>query len=247
MVAEKAEMVKRFGSGRIVEHWLHMLSFFGLAATGLCQKFFYLEPCRMFIGFVGGIDAMRFMHRGFGLLFAALLVAHVLVALMGMFFYRWQSTMFVGKRDLENVVHNIKYYTGLRQRPAECGRYDYKQKFVYWLTLSGAAIMLCSGMALWFPVETANLLPGQVIPAAKVMHSSHALLIFLLIALWHMYDSVFSPDVFPLDRSIFTGYITKERLCEEHPLECEKLLGTQDLLEEGQGDNDNAEQDLPGP
>jgi hypothetical protein len=36
------------------------------------------------------------------------------------------------------------------------------------------------------------------------------MLIFLLIGIWHIYDSMFSPEVFPLNKSIFTGYVEKD-------------------------------------
>jgi len=37
------------------------------------------------------------------------------------------------------------------------------------------------------------------------------MLIFLMMTVWHIYDSMFSPDVFPLNKSIFTGYSEKKR------------------------------------
>jgi len=68
-----------------------------------------------------------------------------------------------------------------------------------------------------------KILPGEIIPAAKALHSNEALLIFLINALWHIINAVFSPEVFPLDSSIFTGYISRERMAREHPLELARL------------------------
>jgi len=34
---------------------------------------------------------------------------------------------------------------------------------------------------------------------------------------------VFSPEVFPLDTCIFTGYISRERMVREHPLELARI------------------------
>ena len=232
--------VRRFSSVRIMEHWIHMVLFFALAASGLCQKFYYLDLCRSFISLSGGIDSVRLLHRGAGVAFACMLTMHLISVIVGMIFYRWQPSMMVFQKDIKDAVHNIKYYLGLRQCHAKCGRYDYKQKFVYWLTITGAAIMLFTGLALWFPAIAAELLTGQVIPAAKVMHANHAFLIFLLIAIWHMYDSIFSPDVFPLDKSVFTGYISIKRMRSEHPLELAAMEGV-DMSEPL---NEGCEEDL---
>jgi hypothetical protein len=48
-------------------------------------------------------------------------------------------------------------------------------------------------------------------------------LIFLINALWHIINAVFSPEVFPLDTSIFTGYISRERMAREHPIELARI------------------------
>jgi len=247
MNAAGGDMVRRFSRARVSEHWIHIAVFFGMAATGLCQKFYYLDFSREFIVFAGGIDSIRMLHRGIGVFYAVMILVHIAAAMVGVVFLRWQPSMLVLRKDFQDAAHNVKYYVGILGRPADCGRYDYKQKFVYWLTLTGSAIMLLTGLALWFPAATANIMPGQVIPAAKVMHSNHALLIFLLIALWHMYDSVFSPNVFPLDKSIFTGYISSERMRLEHPLEYETRQGDDLTLEKGTESDENSRENVSNP
>ncbi len=85
--------------------------------------------------------------------------------------------------------------------------------------------MTLTGLALWFPTSTVKIMPGEIIPLAKALHSNEALLIFLLITIWHIYDSIFSPDVFPLDASIFTGYTTREKMQRLHPIELARIEG----------------------
>lgn len=132
--------------------------------------------------------------------------------------------MLITLKDAHDALHNVRYYLGMADRPAMCGRYSYKEKFIYWLTLLGGIQMIITGSILWFPVVATKYLPGQFIPASKAVHTNEAMLIFILIAIWHIYDSMFSPDVFPLDRSIFTGYIQKRRMEREHPLEPAQLM-----------------------
>jgi cytochrome b subunit of formate dehydrogenase len=76
---------------------------------------------------------------------------------------------------------------------------------------------------MW-PVLAAQYLPGQLIPVSKVAHSNEGLMAFLVIIVWHIYNAHLSPDVFPFDRSIFTGRVSVERMRHEHPLEYERLM-----------------------
>lgn len=232
--------IRRFTPWRVAEHWLHVGVFFTLAATGLAQKFAGVALARRFIMAAGGIDAVRLTHRGAGVVFAVLLGLHVAVAVAGVVFLRWQPSMLVTRRDVESAVHNIKYYCGLLSARARCARFDYKQKFVYWLVLTGGLLMAATGFSLWWPTWTAEVIAGQAIPAAKALHSNHALLVLLLIALWHMYDSAFSPDVFPLDTTMFSGYISRDRMAREHPVELARIEGVPEADDEdGSGQRDD--------
>ncbi|NLE75824.1 MAG: hypothetical protein GX605_03605, partial [Chloroflexi bacterium] len=75
-------------------------------------------------------------------------------------------------------------------------------------------------------------IPGVVIPASKVAHGYEALLAFLAIITWHFYNAHLAHGVFPLDTSIFTGKISRERMVEEHPLEYQRLVQAQTMPQE---------------
>ena len=187
--------------------------------------FYYIEVSRWLILALGGFDETRLIHRWTGVAFMLLMLQHMFVGTLGMVFLRWQPSLLITKHDFQDLLRNIRYYIGLVPGPAACGRFDYKEKFVYWLVVTGGMIMATTGLALWHPTKVVSLLPGQMIPAAKVMHSNEGMLIFLLLAVWHIYDSIFSPVVFPLDTSIFSGYISRDRMLREHPLELAELEG----------------------
>ena len=133
--------------------------------------------------------------------------------------------MVVHKKDFQDAIDNIRYYLGLSEYGARCDRYDYKQKFEYWGVVVGGMLMIGTGLALWFPAIVTRLLPGELIPVAKAMHTNEALLAFLVIAIWHIYNAIFSPEVLPLDTVIFTGKISRARMIHEHPLEYERMFG----------------------
>jgi formate dehydrogenase gamma subunit len=227
MAMDKKDDVKirRFSNYRILEHWVHMLTFVVLAITGLSQKFYSLDVSSWFIMHLGGIDSVRLIHRYTGIIFLGVVLAHIIIAMIGITVKKWTPSMLISKKDFKDVTHNIKYYLGMEDHPAICDRYSYRQKFEYWGVLIGAVIITFSGLALWFPVFITQFLPGEFIPAAKVLHTNQAILIFIMIALWHIYNSIFNPEVFPLDTSIFTGYISRERMEREHPAELMKMEG----------------------
>jgi len=228
------EYIKRFSLYRILEHQANMIIFSVLVITGLSQKFHGSFWSDWVILSLGGIDSVRLIHRYTGIAFSLLLLQHILVAGYGVVFKKWQPTMLINKKDFSDAVENLRYYLGLSDKPARCGRYDYKQKFEYWGVVVGGVLMVATGLTLWFPTEVFRVmpfLPGQVIPAAKVAHTNEAMLALLVIVIWHIYNSIFSPEVFPLDTAIFTGKISIKRMLHEHPLEYETLTG-QSLSEE---------------
>jgi formate dehydrogenase gamma subunit len=217
--------VKRFSLYRIIEHWLAAAVFVALVTTGLSQKFYSLELSQWFVVALGGIDAVRIIHRVNGVIFACLIAQHVTIASWGVLFKKWQPSILINRKDFYDAAGNLKYYFGLSNHPARCGRYDYKQKFEYWGILAGGLVMIVTGLTLWFPVFVAQFLPGSIIPAAKALHTNVAMMIFFIIAVWHIYNSIFSPEVFPIDTAIFNGKISKERMMKEHPLEYEEMFG----------------------
>ena len=223
------DRVKRFSPARILEHWVHVLFFCVLVCTGLTQRFYSLEISQWIILHLGGIDAVRLIHRFAGVLFSLGVGAHVLTAAVGIVYKKWQPSMVITKKDFTDVILNVRYYLGLEKSPTRGGRYTYKQKFEYWGILTGVLLMMLTGAILWFPTVATKFLPGEIITAAKVLHTNEALVVFLIIAIWHIYNAIFSPEVFPLDTSIFTGYISKERMLREHP---EELAGREEELAE---------------
>lgn len=203
--------IRRFSPGRIVEHLLLILLFLGLAATGLAQTFHHVEASQWLFTVLGGVDMARRIHHYAGLAFAAMLLLHVTIAAWGVTTRGWPPSMLVSRQDVLDAMHDVRYGLGLADKPADRDRYDYKEKFTYWLVLTGGLIMVLTGFILWFPVTAVRYLPGEAIPVAALMHSKQALVVLLLASAWHIYDSIFSPDVFPLDTSIFTGYTTRVR------------------------------------
>jgi formate dehydrogenase subunit gamma len=225
--AETNEYVVRFSFWARFQHAAVLLLFGLLLLTGLPQKWPYAEASRWVIEHLGGLLAVRWLHRAAGFGFSALLGAHLLVAIGGVMSRRTPPSMLLSRKDFLDAVDNLRYYAGFAEASPKFGRYDYRQKFEYWGLIFGALIMVLSGFILYVPIIVSRVLPAELIPAAKVMHSYEAMLAFLIVLIWHMAGAHLTPESFPMDTSIFTGRIRKEKLHREHALEYEERFGPQ--------------------
>ena len=212
----------RFSVLQRFEHLAMMLIFIVLSFTGFPQKFYDHHWAQVVIGWLGGVDTARWVHRAAGVLFGLLVVAHVTRLVVDVARGKAALTMVPSKQDFRDAVQTLRYYVGAADKPAKFDRFDYRQKFEYWGLLLGSTIVVGTGLVLLFPILTARLLPGEVIPAAYLAHSQEGLMAFLVVIVWHIYNAHLSPDVFPFDTSIFTGKISIERMHHEHPLELER-------------------------
>jgi cytochrome b subunit of formate dehydrogenase len=216
----------RFTAWQRAQHAIVIVIFATLCVTGLPQKYFESGWAAWLIGLMGGIDAARWLHRASGLVFTGLLIAHVGGLIAGVARGKAPTSMVPHRKDVADALTTLRYYVGLGDRQARFDRFDYKQKFEYWGMLLGSFIVVATGLVLLYPIEVTRWLPGSVVPVAVVAHSSEGLLAFLTIITWHIFNAALTPEVFPVDTSIFTGRISEERMRHEHPLELERLAST---------------------
>ena len=219
------EYVVRFSAWSRIQHALIILLFTVLLVTGLPQKWPGADLSRWIIDHVGGVFVARWLHRAAGIVFSVLVAAHLTIAITGVLTRRMKPSMMLGRRDFRDAIDNLRYYAGYAEAPPKFGRYDYRQKFEYWGLIFGSLIMVATGFILYFPIVVSRVLPAELIPAAKVMHSYEALFAFLIVLIWHLAGAHLAPESFPMDTSIFTGKIRKDKLRHEHALEYEELFG----------------------
>ncbi len=219
----------RFSRYRRAEHALLVTSFLLLLLTGFPQKFNDHGWAEWLIMTLGGMDQVRVIHRFAGFVFSLQAVGHILLNVLWLFRGRIQPDMLAEKKDFTDALNSVKLALGLQAEKPKAGRYDFRQKFEYWGMLMGGMVMVVTGFILLFPVQTASILPGQFIAAAKIAHSFEAVMAMLVIVVWHLYCSLLRPGTFPLDTAIFTGKISRDRMREEHPLEYEQLQKSEAL------------------
>ena len=214
----------RFTTWQRTQHVTVMTLFALLCLTGLPQKYFEAGWAVALLRVMGGIDGARWLHRACGLTFAGLMTTHFADLLLRLARGRGSLAMAPQRKDVTDAITTLRYYIGLSPQQARFDRFDYKQKFEYWGMVLGSLVVVATGLVLLFPILVTNWLPGSVIPVAVVAHSSEGLLAFLTIITWHVFNACFTPDVFPVDTTIFTGRISEERMRHEHPLEYERVV-----------------------
>jgi hypothetical protein len=65
------------------------------------------------------------------------------------------------------------------------------------------------------------VLPGSVVPAAKLTHSTEAIVAGIFVLIWHLFHVVFDR----LNLSMFTGRLNEDDMRKYHAAEYERLTG----------------------
>jgi cytochrome b subunit of formate dehydrogenase len=214
---------QRFTTWQRVQHVIVMVLFAVLCVTGLPQKYFESGWAAGLLSALGGIDGARWWHRAAGILFTGMLIAHLSDVLIRLMRGTGSLSMLPHKQDVTDAFTTLRYYLGVSDSQARFDRFDYKQKFEYWGMVLGSLVVVTTGLVLLYPIQVTQWLPGSIMPVAVVAHSNEGLLAFLTIITWHIFNACLTPDVFPVDKTIFTGRISEERLRHEHPIEYERL------------------------
>jgi cytochrome b subunit of formate dehydrogenase/mono/diheme cytochrome c family protein len=215
--------ILRFSVAYRIEHWVLTLSFGLLALTGLVQSFMDYGFARQIIGFLGGIENVRLIHHLSAIVMMLQTIYHLGTVGYRMLVERQRMTMLPGKDDVVNALQALRYNLGLAKSAAREGRYTFAEKLEYWAVIWGTVVMGATGFMLWNPIATTKILPGDFVPAAKAAHAKEALLAVLAILIWHFYHA----HLRHLNLSIFTGFLTREEVEEEHPLELERIRAGQ--------------------
>ena len=223
---ERAEQLEerflRFTVSDRVEHWMQVITFVVLALTGLVQKWPQAGFSEIAIKAMGGIEAVRIIHRVFATILLLAVVYHIYTVGVKVFVKRSPRTMLPGPGDLKAAFQGLLYNLGLRKEHPAQGHFTWEEKLEYWAIVWGTLVMTVTGFMLWNPIATAKYLPGQVIPAAKAAHGGEALLAVLAILVWHFYHV----HLRSFNTTIFTGYITRKEMAEEHALELAEIEST---------------------
>ena len=104
------------------------------------------------------------------------------------------------------------------------GRYNFIEKFEYLAVIWGNFVMIFTGFFLWTTNLSLRLFPLWIYDIFKIVHGYEAILAFLAIIVWHLYNVHLSPGVFPMSKVWLNGKISGRELREHHFLEYQSIL-----------------------
>ncbi len=217
-------------------HILVIISFLGLALTGMTLKFSYLGWAQWLSRLLGGFESAGYIHRVCALITFFYFFAHIvdLVRQKRRSGKTWRGFLFgpdsmlMTRNDLGEIWASLKWFVGLGPRPAY-GRWTYWEKFDYFAVFWGVAMIGSTGLLLWFPEFFTRILPGRFINVATIVHSDEALLAVAFIFTIHFFNTHFRPEMFPMDTVIFTGRVPLEEFKMDRPREYEELVRSGEL------------------
>jgi cytochrome b subunit of formate dehydrogenase len=227
MTNDPPVFVRRFDAFDRVLHGFLMLSFLGLAATGLPLLFSDQPWARALTRVLGNFEVAGWLHRVCAIILIAVFSVHL--GRIGRRLVRrdysvlWGPTSMVPQpRDLREFLAHIQWFLGRGPRP-RFDRFTYWEKFDYWAVFWGMGIIGASGLLLWFPVLFAHILPGWVFNVAMLVHGEEALLAVGFIFTMHFFNGHLRPEKFPMDTVIFTGRVPLDEFRAERPEELARL------------------------
>ncbi len=223
--------VRRMRWHEVLQHALLAVSFVVLAVTGFALVYDGSWFAELFFGFRGGFDLRGVIHRVAAVVFVITILWHctfVAITRRGRGFCR---DMLPQKSDFRHFGERIAYNLRLRSsRPRE-GRFTYVEKAEYWALVWGGVVMAASGTLLWFDDFFSTFLPQSVLDVARAMHYWEAWLATLAILVWHLYATVFNPEVYPMNPSWLTGTMPEGMYRREHPAVADEA----EMVDETQG------------
>ena len=223
----------RFPIFHRLAHTALLLSFLGLALTGLPLKYSGTAWAQVVADMLGGFASTSVWHRIFGLVnvgcLAIYLVRMFLRLVSGQRAGRSLRSIIFGPdspvpnwRDLKDFLNMVRWFFGLGPKPT-FERWAYWEKVDFWGASADIVIIGLTGLILWFPYVFCAFLPGEVLNIAKVIHSTQALLATGFVFAIHFFATHLRPEKFPMDMVMLTGMVSEEELREERPDMLERL------------------------
>jgi formate dehydrogenase subunit gamma len=195
----KKGMIKATGPFERVVHWCVALSCLFLCVTGMSMMYHSLNVLG---ALVGGMENVKILHNYGGIFFGISLLLTILM---------WwkEAGIFSFPEDLQWIMAAGGYLWKVEKMP-EVGKYNPGQKMFFLAVALFGAIMVASGLIIWFP-------DGFAVATLRWMYVLHALGFVVIFAFFfvHLYlVTIGAPGSAP---AMFTGWVTRGWVKTQHP------------------------------
>ncbi len=210
-----------------------MVSFLGLALTGLPLKYSDREWAHRISRALGGFESTGLWHRIFGVVNVGCLVffcVWIVVRLIagprrggsrGRMLFGGDSPL-PNRRDLRDLAATLRWFIGRGPKPT-FEHWTYWEKFDLWAAAGDIVMIGLTGLILWFPIFFCSVLPGEALNFAILVHARQALLATGFVFAIHFFSTHLRPEKFPMDMSVLTGVVSEHELREERQDYYERL------------------------
>ncbi len=215
----------RMSANERVQHFLLLSSFIVLVITGFALKFpesFWVKGIAAIIG-QNTFEARGIVHRVASVVLVIVSVYHVFYLLFTARGRQLLKDFLPKKQDITDFIQSMKYLFGKSETKPLFGRFSYIEKMEYWAVVWGTFIMGVTGVILWFENFFLKYVTNTGMDISAAIHYYEAILASLAIVVWHFYFIFLNPDVYPMNKAWIKGYLTKEEMEKEHPLELAEL------------------------
>ncbi|KAA3615304.1 MAG: hypothetical protein DWQ05_14680 [Calditrichaeota bacterium] len=223
MEANNQRLFLRWTLNERIQHWLLAGSFITLVISGFALRYpdtWWAIP--MVVG--DSIDLRSIVHR-----IAATINTGVAVYHVGYLLFtsrgRFQLKHLILKpEDFRHLRDKMLQNLGVKTKPIVFSHYTYWEKFEYWALIWGTIVMLVTGVSLWFENFALQYISLFYLDVGRVIHYYEAILASLSILVWHFYFVIANPETYPVNFSMFNGYLTQEEMEAEHDGELKDIL-----------------------
>jgi cytochrome b subunit of formate dehydrogenase len=224
-VPDGFKQYRRFNARHIILHVMVMVSFLGLALTGLPLKFSDQELSKLLMALFGGAANAALIHRICAVITFGYFLSAIAMCIHFLFIRKdipgnWMERLFgpdslcPNQRDVRDITGMIRWFFFKGPKPT-FERWTYWEKFDFLAVFWGMFAIGGSGLMLWFPEFFGSALPGWMFNVATIVHSDEALLATGFIFTVHFFNTHFRPEKFPMDFVIFNGQVSKHEFVEE--------------------------------
>jgi cytochrome b subunit of formate dehydrogenase len=232
--------VTRMNRHQRLQHLILLSSFIILVISGFALKY----PDSVFGSLLFWGERVRgIVHRTAGVVLVTVGVYHMVYALLRSDGRRLVRDLMPGARDAFDVWQTMLYYLGVNSQKPQFARFNYAEKAEYWALVWGLIVMASTGVMLWAKVVFGSLLPRWWLDVATAIHFYEAVLATLAIIVWHFYQVFLDPDVYPMNWTWWDGKMSLEHYLEEHSLDSETLLRSEDPVSDPDAMNDTGSRD----
>jgi cytochrome b subunit of formate dehydrogenase len=191
-------------------HLFLMLSFLVQSATGVGRMYVETGFGQTLLAPFGGFHGALAVHKWVGIFMLILFGVHLIYLLgvsvsSGKKVVTGPDSILPYPRDIKPALAHIGWLFGLKKHP-RFDRWAYWEKFDYWAVFWGMVIIGGTGLILYSPLATSELMPGWMINVSFWVHRIEAILAMGHVFIIHFAVGHLRRRHFPMDKAIFTGY-----------------------------------------